>query len=62
MFFVGVLFCFAVLFITPFMPRWAQPYSVEQDEILSVTSHINCIVARCLIKVVYLTTCAFIRS
>ena len=25
--------------------------------ILSVTSHINCIVARCLIKVVYLTAC-----
>ena len=27
-----------------------------------VTSHINCIVARCLINVVYLTACAFIRS
>ena len=29
---------------------------------LSVTSHINCIVARCLINVVYLMACAFIRS
>ena len=29
---------------------------------LSVTSHINCIVARCLINVVYLTAYAFIRS
>ena len=27
-----------------------------------VASHINCIVARCLINVVYLTACAFIRS
>ena len=25
-------------------------------------SHINCIDARCLINVVYLTACAFIRS
>ena len=32
------------------------------NHVLSVTSHINCIVARCLIKVVYLTACAFIRS
>ena len=30
--------------------------------LLSVTSHINCIVARCLINVVYLRVCAFIRS
>ena len=29
---------------------------------LSVTSHINCSVARCLINVIYLTECAFIRS
>ena len=28
----------------------------------SVTSDINCIVARCLINVVYLPACAFIRS
>ena len=28
---------------------------------LTFTSHINCIVARCLINVVYLTACAFIR-
>ena len=28
---------------------------------LSVTSYINCIVARCLINVVYLTACAFIQ-
>ena len=30
--------------------------------ILSVTSHIKCVVACCLINVVYLTACAFIRS
>ena len=30
--------------------------------ILSVTSTITCFVARCLINVVYLTACAFIRS
>ena len=30
--------------------------------ILSVTSHINCIIARCLIDVFYLMACAFIRS
>ena len=29
---------------------------------LSVSSHINCIVERCMINFVYLTTCAFIRS
>ena len=29
---------------------------------LSVTIHINCIVVRCLINVVYFTACAFIRS
>ena len=29
---------------------------------LSVTYHINCIAARCLINMVYLTACAFIRS
>ena len=29
---------------------------------LSVTSHINCTVASCLINVVYLMACAFIRS
>ena len=29
---------------------------------LSVTSHINCIAARFLINLVYLTACAFIRS
>ena len=29
---------------------------------VSVTSHINCIVACCLINVVHLTACAFIRS
>ena len=29
---------------------------------LSVTIHINCIVARCLINVVNLTACALIRS
>ena len=34
----------------------------DRQNYLSVTSHINCIVARCLIKVVYLTACAFIRS
>ena len=26
-------------------------------KVLSVTSHINCIVARCLINIVYLTAC-----
>ena len=30
--------------------------------ILSATSHFNCIVARCLINIAYLTECAFIRS
>ena len=30
--------------------------------VLSVTSHIKCIVACCLINVVYLTACAFIGS
>ena len=30
--------------------------------ILSVTSHVNCIVARYLLNVVYLTACAVIRS
>ena len=30
------------------------------DQILLVTSHINCMVVRCLINVVYLTACAFI--
>ena len=29
---------------------------------LSVTSHINCIVAHCLINVIYITACAFNRS
>ena len=29
---------------------------------LSVTSHINCSIAFCLINIVYLTLCAFIRS
>ena len=29
---------------------------------LSATSYINCIAARCLINMVYLTACAFIRS
>ena len=27
--------------------------------VLSVTSHINCIAARCLINVVYLTACVY---
>ena len=35
---------------------------MHQYETLLVTSHINCIVGRCLINFVYLTTCAFIRS
>ena len=33
-----------------------------QCSLLSVTSHINCSVKRCLINVVYLTACALIRS
>ena len=36
--------------------------TLKPDIFLSVTSHINCIVARCLINIVYLTVCAFIRS
>ena len=28
-------------------------------DVLSVTSHINCIVAACLINIVYLMACAF---
>ena len=32
------------------------------EKTLSATSHINCIVAHCLINVVYLRICAFIRS
>ena len=31
--------------------------SMRLYDSLSVTSHINCIVARCLINVVYLTAC-----
>ena len=34
----------------------------ERQSSLSVTSNVNCVVARCLIYVVYLTACAFIRS
>ena len=32
----------------------------DLDQVLSVTSHNNCIAARCLINIVYLTACAFI--
>ena len=32
------------------------------ENVLSVTIHINCSIARCLINLVYLTACAFIRS
>ena len=35
---------------------------VDITWILSVTAHINCNGARCLINVVYLASCAFIRS
>ena len=37
-------------------------FGIHRSWILSVTIHINCIVASCLINVVYLTACAFIRS
>ena len=36
---------------------WSWSFSYAQIQLLSVTSHINCIVARCLINVVYLTAC-----
>ena len=34
---------------------------IGMPQYLSVTSHINCIAARCLIDIVYLTACAIIR-
>ena len=34
----------------------------EKDVILSVTIHIKCSIACCLINIVYLTACAFIRT
>ena len=39
--------------------RWATQGPLAR--FLSFTSHINCIVARCLINVVYLTACAFLN-
>ena len=43
--------------ITVFPVSYSGKYFV-----LSVTSHMNCVAARCLINVVYLTACSFIRS
>ena len=42
--------------------RYDETFAGE-DGHLSATSHINCIIARCLINVVYLTVhvCTFIR-
>ena len=51
---VNVEFC-----ITSTMDRGVI---MMEYNLLSVTSHINCIVAHCLINVAYLSACAFIRS
>ena len=44
------------------LDRAVHSYQGSWRAILSVTTHINCIVARCLINVVYLMACAIIRS
>ena len=55
--------CDSVLISCPFtVPSSSSTRPVNQHTSLSVTSHINCVVARCLIHVVYLRACAFIRS
>ena len=52
-------------FHSPYLERsvGSQCSSAERHRkhISSVTSHINCIASRCLINIVFLTACAFIR-
>ena len=46
--------------LVPF--AYVQEHPLNTHANLSAISRINCIVAHCLINVVYLTACAFIRS
>ena len=49
-------------FASPLNILWLLSYWPNIIWSLSVTSHINCIFAHCLINIVYLMACAFIRS
>ena len=48
--------------LSPNSIQWNQMLMISEYLNLSVTSHINCIVARCLINATYLTACVFMRS